>query len=306
MIRPFEPADAAAVVALARQAAVDWAVSSRGLVYRLRSHPERGRQEAWVAVENDEVVGFSRARLLWEVGSESAGTVWLTVRSDRRRGGLGSALLAEAETHLRASGAGRLESFAETEAGVAFLESRGFVRAGTEHVSALDPRRADLATRPSLETAAANEGFRAVRLAEALDRPRELHAVYSETLADIPGYFRADDVRYEEWAAECLEDPDLSLEGSAVVVDADRPIALSFLMTDGERRAASDMTGTLTRYRRRGLARLAKLACIRWAAASGIEQMVTGNDGENSAMLALNQSLGYRPVAERTFFLRGA
>ena len=52
------------------------------------------------------------------------------------------------------------------------------------------------------------------------------------------------------------------------------------------------MTGTLPEFRRRGLARLAKLATIRWAAENGVEWMLTANAEANTGMRALNESLG--------------
>jgi RimJ/RimL family protein N-acetyltransferase len=66
------------------------------------------------------------------------------------------------------------------------------------------------------------------------------------------------------------------------------------------------MTGTLPQYRRRGLARLAKLGTIRWAAAGGADWILTGNDEENPAMRALNESLGYRPAGTQTLYVREA
>lgn len=56
------------------------------------------------------------------------------------------------------------------------------------------------------------------------------------------------------------------------------------------------LTGTLREFRRRGLARLVKLATIRWAAEHGITAIYTGNDTENAPMLALNDSLGFHPT----------
>jgi RimJ/RimL family protein N-acetyltransferase len=80
-----------------------------------------------------------------------------------------------------------------------------------------------------------------------------------------------------------------------VLVDA-RPAALSWVDVDLERRRAEqELTGTARTYRRRGLARLAKLAVLRWCAAEGIERLATGNDGENAGMLAINEELGFRP-----------
>lgn len=305
MIRAFEAEDAQAVVELVRDVVVDWAVSPRGFAYRQVSHPDRGRQRAWVAVDAGAVVGFGRARLLWEVSEEHVATLWLAVRRDRRGRGIGSALFERTERHLQEVGGRKLESFADEESGRVFLEARGFERGGVEQVSALDPRGVDLSALDELGAASAAEGFRSVPLADVLDRPRELHTVYATTAADVPGEFTVDDLRYDEWVRECLRDPDLSAGGSTVVVAGERPVALSFLVADGAGRAASDLTGTLPEFRRRGLARLAKLGTIRWAAESGIERMVTGNDEDNAGMLALNRSLGYKPIAERTFYLRG-
>jgi GNAT superfamily N-acetyltransferase len=305
VIRAFEFGDAQAAAELARDVAVDWAVSPRGFAYRQVSHPDRARQRAWVAVEEGVVVGFARARLLWEVAEEGSATLWLAVRADRREQGIGSALFGRASRHLQEVGGRKLVSFADEESGRTFLEARGFEPGGLEHVSALEPRRVDLSALDELEAASAAEGFRSVPLADVLDRPRELHAVYATTSADVPGEFTVDDLRYDEWVRECLRDPDLSAEGSIVVVAGERLVALSFLVADGAGRAASDMTGTLPEFRRRGLARLAKLGTIRWAAENGIERMVTGNDEDNAGMLALNRSLGYKPIADRTFYLRG-
>jgi GNAT superfamily N-acetyltransferase len=305
MIRPFAREDAHPVVELLRAIVVDWAVSPRGFAYRQVSHPDRARQRAWVAVEDGVIVGFGRARLRWEVAGEHAAHFWLAVRPDRRGQGIGSALFERAERHLQDAGGPKLESFADEENGRAFLQARGFERGASEHLSALDPRNVDLSALNELEAAAAREGFTSVPLADVLDRPRDLHAVYAATGADVPGEFTVDDVRYDEWVCECLRDPDLSSAGSRVILSAERIVALSFLVADGAGRAASDLTGTLAEFRRRGLARLAKLGTIRWARAHGIEWMVTGNDEGNAGMLALNRSLGYEPIAERTFYLRG-
>ena len=63
------------------------------------------------------------------------------------------------------------------------------------------------------------------------------------------------------------------------------------------------MTGTRADLRRCGLARLAKLATIAWARENGFTAIRTSTDGDNAAMLRLNESLGYRPVAVETEYL---
>jgi hypothetical protein len=64
-----------------------------------------------------------------------------------------------------------------------------------------------------------------------------------------------------EWKWDDLEHPNLSHEGSFVVLDGDQPIALGFLTVDLQRRVAyNQLTATLPGYRRRGLALLGQAA----------------------------------------------
>jgi predicted N-acetyltransferase YhbS len=304
VIRPFEDRDAAATVAVLRASSVDWTGSPASLLHRLRSHPPRARQAAWVAEEEGEIVGAARARLRWEVSERVVGWVWVGVRRQARGRGVGAALFAVGDRHLAEAGAEAIESFTAEEGGERFLAARGFRQVGVEHVSRLDVRAADLSGLPALERAKAAEGFTVVPLAHALDRPRGLHAVYATALADVPVAFAADDLRYEEWERESLGDPDLSREASAVVLHVETPVALAFLLADGAGGAANDMTGTLPQHRRRGLARLAKLASARWAGEQGVEWILTENDDANPGMRALNASLGYLPAATQTVWLR--
>lgn len=306
MIRAFRDEDARGAVEVLRASSDDWMHSPASLLHRLVGHPPRARQRAWVAEADGEVVGFARARLRWEVSERSLGWLWVGVRPEHRGRGLGGALYDLAATHLLRAGAERLETYTAQEAGRAFLEERGFREQGGEPILRLEPARADTSALPRLEAAKAAEGFRLVPLAEVLDRPRELHALYASASEDVPEESTVDDIRYEEWVAECLEDPDLAREGSAVVLRGETPVALAFVVSDGEGRAANDLTGTLPEYRRRGLARLAKLATIRWAAAGGVEWMLTANAEANTGMRALNESLGYRPAGTQALYVRDA
>ena len=81
----------------------------------------------------------------------------------------------------------------------------------------------------------------------------------------------------------------------------DEPVAYALLHVHPAKQiAANEMTGTRADFRRRGLARLAKLATIVWAREQGFATISTSCDGENAPMLRLNESLGYRPVAIET------
>ena len=90
-----------------------------------------------------------------------------------------------------------------------------------------------------------------------------------------------------------------------VVLADDRPAALSWLEVDDVNRVAQhDLTGTARAFRRRGLARIAKLAALRWAGQAGITRVATGNDSTNVGMLAINDQLGFRPYAVETEWVK--
>ena len=147
-------------------------------------------------------------------------------------------------------------------------------------------------------------GYSLVALAAVADRTRELHALDASATADVPSTHAEDDFRYEDWLEETLAHPQLSLDGSAVVLFGGEPVAYALVHVDpGTSLAANEMTGTRADRRRRGLARLAKLATIAWARENGFEAILTSTDGENLPMLGLNESLGYETVTIETEYL---
>jgi len=110
----------------------------------------------------------------------------------------------------------------------------------------------------------------------------------------------------EEWRQAMFENPLLERSGSFTILDGDRrPVSLSWLLVDAERRQAeNEWTATVPRFRGQGLARLAKLHTINWAAEHGIREILTASDEDNIAMLELNRSLGYRRLWRRQWFAR--
>jgi GNAT superfamily N-acetyltransferase len=305
VIRDFEPGDAAAVSAALHEESPPHPVTAEGVLHWRDAQPERAQARLWVAEEDGRIVGWAETRIRWTTKVEDVGDLWAYVVPSHRGRGIGAALCEEAEGHLVGLGARTLESWTYTDAGVALLERRGFRATGTEQVSVLAPGEADFSTLEDLEQQRRAEGFRLVPLSEVRGRVEELHRVYAAASADVPEYFREDDVRLDEWRRETLDHPQLSDGGSFVALAGDQPVALAFLEVDEPARiAANEMTGTLPAFRRRGLARLVKLATIRWAAEHGIEAVQTGNSHENPGILALNMALGYRPVLTETHFVR--
>jgi GNAT superfamily N-acetyltransferase len=178
-------------------------------------------------------------------------------------------------------------------AGLRFAESRGLTQYDSEVISKLDPREAVLETKP-------HESYRLLRLAEVRDREHDLFDFYGAAGAIPPGD-PGNRVTLDEWREFILGNPTLDDEGSFVVVDAsERIVSLAWLLVDHDRRRAeNEWTATLPDLRRRGLARLVKVATIGWAAEQGLTEIVTGNDPDNLPMRELNRRLGYRELFVR-------
>jgi GNAT superfamily N-acetyltransferase len=246
-------------------------------------------QRDWIAESDGTVVGHAYAAL----SASEKGRFWIGVHPQQRGRGIGSELYRAVEEHL--TSAARLRTWVDGDSeGERFVRQRGFEQTGADRVSDVDPRAVDLSRLPELEAG----DLRLATLAETLDRVETLFERCRSGEVDLP----PDIV---EWKWDELELPNLSHEGSFVVLDGDQPVSLGFLTVDPERRLAYNvLTATLPAYRRRGLALLVKLATTRWAAENGIERLLTENDRENLGMLALNDSLGYRPLYDQGTWVR--
>ena len=294
-IRPFEAADAPAAAELVRPLQPGILVTPAYLVHRESSEPERAQRRSWLSLENGEVLGFATSAVKWDEPGV-VGRVWIGVRPDGRKRGIGAALYDLAERHARAVGVKRLTVEVDDDPyGLRFVEARGFERVSAEIVSSLDPKLADLGELDVLlgETSAA--GFELTTLQAMAGRRHDLAGFYEAAGAWPPGgevnRITADDLwRY------IFERPELTWDGSFVVLDEQgRLVSLASLVVDpAHGRAENDWTATLPELRGRRLALLVKLASIRWAREAGIREIVTANEDDNVPMLTLNQRLGYR------------
>jgi GNAT superfamily N-acetyltransferase len=303
MIRPFRPEDGDALAALLAEDELPQALTGDGIRHWFARQPERARVAGWVAETDGAPVGWMRARLLWATSAEGVGEVWAFIRPPARRRGLGAALFDAGYAHLLEAGARVLGSWTTDEPGARFLAARGFRPERTQEVLTLDLAGADLTGLAELRARLLADGYELVPLA-ALEDEASLHALDAGATADVPGTFAEDDVRLEDWRAEALGHPQLSREGSMVVLHGGEPVAYAFLhVAPAAAAAANEMTGTRPDHRRRGLARLAKLGTIAWAREHGYATILTASDQDNAGMLHLNRSLGYRRAATETQYL---
>lgn len=307
MLREGRAADADAAVRLLNAVYPHWPASEANFRHRMSTMPARAHSRVWAAEDDGVVVGWADARMNTSGERSDVGKIDVIVDPERRGRGIGSLLYDAGETHLLRLGAKRLLTASPDAASSRrFLEQRGFRHTMTEKVSRLDVQAADTGSFETLRTEKAREGFEVVRLAAFRERPREIYELDLEVTADVPADEPSTDVPFDEWLQRSWREPDLSWEGSPVVVDLEqRPVSFAAMIVLPERRIAwNGMTGTLRAFRGRRLARLAKLASIAWAAERGITEILTGNDETNAPMLAINHSLGYRPFLTELSYVR--
>jgi GNAT superfamily N-acetyltransferase len=127
------------------------------------------------------------------------------------------------------------------------------------------------------------------------DAPRRLYEINVELWRDVPFGITGDDPSFESFVAEELGDPAFVDEATFVALEGGRWIGLC-AHCRGERFLTTTMTGVIRAWRRCGVARWLKLHAIRYALDIEVPEIRTVNDEINASILALNRSLGYRPI----------
>jgi len=224
------------------------------------------------------------------------------VHPERRRQGLGTALLERVVERARELGVETLRGDHLEPAGTAFCS----------HVGAVDEQRVVRSLLP-LQTAdlpepLVPEGWRLVNwLLRVPDEHLEAYARARVAMADAPA---PDGMDVPIWDAEKIRSSEESL------VRRGREMRLTVAMDDtgeigsftelrhsaGSPIGLTDDTGTVVAHRGKGLARAVKLESLRRLRDDHpeIEAVTTRNAEENAVMRGLNTSVGFRPTVVET------
>ena len=309
-IRRFRATDSEKLAELLRPLALfEEVVTSAALLHRRLAMPRRAKALWLVAHEGDRLLGHGLVEPQIFGGAPRLRRIWVGVAPSHQKMGLGSRLFDTVAGHALTVGATQLKSWARADMpeGVRFLEARGFARTFTERQWTVDPNNAPWSELDSRIEAAGAEGFTIAPLSrlEGLERP--LYRLFMEADSDAPHDSGHRGVTLASWRRLILDNPVLDRDGSFVALHGGEPVALCWLLVDQATGwAAHEFTGTARAFRRRGLARLVKLAALRWAAENGISSIGTANDSTNRDILALNRDLGYRSGPDAYGYLRDA
>jgi len=283
-IRAADVGDLPGALALHDQFAPYQVVTEVGLRHRLTS-PSPPGQSAFAAVDGDQVVGWVTTGLI--AGSDPlGGQLRLLVRPGYRGQGLGTRLVEAAHDVLRSAGATTARVFAEPSASE-WAERWGYRQTRQVHYAGIDPQKAP-------EIGEVPSGIELIPLNQA--DPRKLYEADVIAQRTKPGDATIVARPYDDWLRAIWNSPVMVLDLSVAAL-YDGEIA-AFTLGNGDRtKVWSQMTATMPDYRGRGLAKLVKAAALQRAAAAGVQHCYTANYDGNTAMLAVNEWLGYYRIA---------
>ena len=216
--------------------------------------------------------------------SDTAGGGFVAPRvlPEHRRRGVGSALLTALADHVAALGLPEVRSMVDDPRSLGFAERFGFVEVDRqiEQVRAIGDEPPPSPLPAGVDVLALDQ------------HPQLWAACYDrfgrEVLADF-ALFQPLQISAEQWSTSWAGDPMfLALYGGEVIGCAglDRD-------TDRPERGENALTAVRRDWRGRGIASHLKRRTLRWAAEQGLSEIYTWTQAGNTAMLRLNEHLGY-------------
>ena len=285
VVRTAEPGDVPAMAQVWAAAVPYFVRSAASIAHVMAADRDVGRRRT-VAVLDGQVIGTATSFLR----PDDVCAVQLAVDPEHRGRGAGTALYDDAMGSLDSHGAPVVEGVANDDpASLAFATRRGFAVSGEHMISGVDPRTVDPVGPPP-------DGLEPVRC-DRLPDTDSLLATHNASAKDDPsGHSRVHTPA--EFRSQWWDSPDNAIDLSWAMLHGQTVAAFTSVQVDRERgRAWSSMTATHPSYRRRGLATWAKRATLNSLADAGVTRAMTANDVQNAPMLAVNDRLGYRPIA---------
>jgi mycothiol synthase len=267
-------------------------------------HP-RGGAQVWHWVCGSPVHGHVQLTLPRD---STTAYLRLLVAPERRRAGLGSALLATAARQARAVGCARLTAITGLTAGEAFANAAGAVFGRTSVRSVLHLPRDPGG--PSAELAAGYSVRSWVRTAP--DELLDSYAVARNAINDAPW---DEGVAKENWTPDAVRHAEAAIAGRgrqvrvtvglapdgtvAGFTEIQAPVDVGVNAAHAGTVASTEDTAVRREHRGRGVGLAIKAESLRLLIAErpDVRQVTTTNAAENEPMLAINRRLGFVPVS---------
>jgi mycothiol synthase len=202
------------------------------------------------------------------------------VHPESRRRGIGTSLLATVRERASEFGRESMWGRVRDAESLAFVNRRGFGEVTREVVVVRELEPGD--------------GAVAAGISDLRDEHlREVYELCVETIPEIHVPLPGEAPPYDEW----LEKEQHQASAGFVALDDGAVVGYARLYETGlPHRLEHGLTAVSRTHRRRGLATALKQAQIRWAADHGYRELVSDMVEGNTAMRAVNERLGYRPL----------
>jgi mycothiol synthase len=231
--------------------------------------------------------------------------VAIDVHKDFRQRGIAHELVVVAQNHLEMLGdANKVQTMFDSEQPGAFhlMQRLGFLQVWERIESRLLPKDVDLSAYIALDSSLQAAGIEIRSLAE-FDLESVLPTLYAldcELLADVPFGQPSTLTPFEPWRSEFLENDENDPKMIWLAIKDGQWIGFSSLIHQAGFFMIG-MTGIKREYRGLGIAKRLKLEGVRCALPTGLE-IRTFNDQSNTAMLRMNQQMGFVPFRSRLRF----
>jgi len=267
----------------------------------IRSQPPEASAQSFVVEVDGRIVGHLWLHRLLYVPNPHSWYMELEVHPAVQGRGVGSQMYQFALDRLADRGAETIRTYVRDDHPVAraFAAHRGFRETGlADRPSRLDVRSTNTELSRKAVERVRQEGIRIAtleELGETEDVLRRVHALITETEADMPSSEERTPMPYEEWQRVRVEEgerPDMTW----VALDGGRVVGIAPLVPRPGHSAFNRWTGVARSHRGRGIARALKHHQIEWAQRHGVGYLFTENDVSNTSMLRINTDLGYQPL----------
>jgi mycothiol synthase len=255
----------------------------------------------WIALEKDQILGMgSYDQSIWFAHPQKF-MLWIGVRPEHQRGGIGSALYEAIMHGLQPLDPLALRAYVPSERpeSIRFLEKRNFREVIRDIRSELNVQTFDLTRFAGLEDRFRGTGIEIKTLPELENDPernRKLYDLDWEISLAVPGDLAAGIERRgtEKYVEYAITGSSVVPEGFFVAVKGEEYIGLSHVLSSTKGVSLyQGLTGVKPAYRHQGIGLAMKIRSIAYAQATGHARIIADNDSKNIPMLRMNEKLGF-------------